>query len=375
MKRFLRKMAGFLPVIVMIAVINLIADPANIYEAEYETKAAGLLLAGKNIAGMTNYDERLLQEKIIRGENTCPETIILGSSRVMMFSEESLDISDYRNHGMSGAGVFDYLGILGVYEDCDKMPGRVILGLDPWVLNESDTDLRHQTLMAYIDRFETKIGAEGKRSQINLGFIQRKLQFLSIPYFQSSVKKLLLNPEEVLEFKRDMDFYVLPDGFDIMEVEEAIRYTDGSTDSDKEEREKSIDDVNVDAKEYVTGAVYKIEGYNRLHLPYCKYLEILVDYLQNRGIEVVFYLPPYHPYVYQRLVENPDYKNVFEAEEFFIDLAGKKGIDIYGAYNPALLGCTETDFSDGMHMVRRSMWKAWKKIRAGGQDQGVCNLP
>lgn len=45
-----------------------------------------------------------------------------------------------RNHGMSGAGVFDYLGILGIYESCNKLPGTVIMGLDPWILNESSGD-------------------------------------------------------------------------------------------------------------------------------------------------------------------------------------------------------------------------------------------
>ncbi len=368
MKCFLRKMAGFFPLIVIIVLVNLVVDPANIYKAEYETKAAEMLLSGKNVAGMTDYDERLLQEKIIRGENTCPATIILGSSRVMMLSGESLKISNYRNHGVSGAGIFDYMGILGIYEDCGKMPEQVILGLDPWVLNENDTDSRYQTLIEYINAFEGKIGGTGKTNGIYLGFIQKKLQFLSIPYFQSSMKKLVLNPKEALRFNKDITFYALLDNFNIMEIEEAIRYADGSTDSKKEVRERRVEDVNASAREYVTGEVYKIENYNYLCPSYCERMEMMIDYLQNKDIEVIFYLPPYHPYVYQYLVKNPDYKNVFEAEEFFMDLAQKKGIDIYGSYNPMLLGCTENDFSDGMHMMRGSMWKAWKKIKASGKD-------
>lgn len=362
MKRFLGKLARFFPVIMMVVIMNVLIDPANIYKVGYEVKAAKLLVSGKNLAGMTNYDERLLQEEIIKRETVCPTTIILGSSRVMTMSEETIPISNYRNHGVSGAVLFDYLGILGVYEACDKMPEQVIIGLDPWILNENNGESRYQSLIEYIDAFQETLGIKQRTGNKYLGSVEKRLQFLSIPYFQSSVKKLLISSKESLNFGRDIDFYELANNFSITDVKEAVRYTDGSTDSNKKTREKNIDAVNADAKEYVNGSIYHIEEYDGLCTDYCDILEKLLEYLQNRGVTVVFYMPPYHPYVYQYLVENPNYKSVFEAEKFFINLAREKGIRVYGAYNPMLLECTESDFTDGMHMLRSSMGKSWKIV-------------
>lgn len=360
MKRFLGKLARFFPLIMVIVILNVLIDPANIYKVGYEAKAAKLLVSGKNVAGMTDYDERLLQEEIIKRENGCPTTIILGSSRVMTMSGETIPISNYRNHGVSGAVLFDYLGILGVYEACNKMPEQVIVGLDPWILNKNNGESRYQSLMGYIDVFQETLGIKQTTGNMHLGSIEKKLQFLSIPYFQSSVKKLLLSPKESFDFNRNIDFYELSNNFSIINVKEAVRYTDGSIDYNKKTREKDIDAVNADAKEYVTGSIYHIEEYNGLCTDYCDILEKLVEYLQNRGVTVVFYLPPYHPYVYEYLVENSNYRSVFEAEKFFINLAREKGISVYGAYNPMLLECTESDFIDGMHMLRSSTGKSWR---------------
>lgn len=208
MKYFLKKLSKFVPILVIVAMVNLTVDPANIYKEKYEEKAAKLLLSGKNVAGMTNYDERILQEELIKGEHGCPDTIIIGSSRVMTLSNETIGIENYRNHGVSGAGIFDYMGILGVYESCNKMPKKVIIGIDPWVLNENNGDTRYQSFMQYVNICQELIQGKNKTiKMIKKISLEKEMQLLSIPYFQSSIHELVKDPGKILKFENTVDFY------------------------------------------------------------------------------------------------------------------------------------------------------------------------
>ena len=339
MKHFLINLAKFLPIVIAVAAVNVIVDPANIYVKGYEEEMADLLLAGKNVAGMTNYDERILQEDIIQKEKICPDIIIVGSSRVMIISDESINIENYRNHGMSGAGIWDYIGILGIYEAEDKMPEQIIMGLDPWILNENNGDARYQSLAGYIDEFKETIRGTEKQQEgrKSLPSFEKELQLFSIPYFQNSVKKLLKDPKSVLKLNGKKKFY----GTEKRIVEDAIYYTDGSMESNREYRERDVETVNADAKGYVTGKVYQLENYDSLSEINCDMLERTIDYLQDKGEK---------------------YKMVLAAEIYFRDLAAKKEIDVYGSYDPKELGCTEEDFLDGMHMKRERISNSWKKV-------------
>ncbi len=356
MKKFLRKILMFVPIIFVIIVVNVIVDPAHIYKKSYEEEAAKLLLSGQNVVGMTNYDERIFQEEFIRNEPICPDTILLGSSRIMTLTDEAMkNMGGYRNHGISGAGIFDYLGILGIYESCNKLPMKVVLGLDPWILNENNGETRYQSIVKYINDFG-EILPDFTKLEAN-ALSEKRMQFISVPYFQSSVEFLLKNPDRIWDLYDNIGFYGTKERL----VDETIRYIDGSIEYQLEEREKSVEQANKCAKDYVKGGIYQSEGYNSLSEKYCVLLEKLVEYLQEEGREVLFYLPPYHPYVYQYLVNNVKYKNIFEAEKFFISLSEKRNIDVYGAYNPKETECTERDFLDGMHLKRTSMKKAWRK--------------
>lgn len=360
MKQFLINLAKFLPIVMIVAAINVIVDPANIYVMGYEEEMADLLLAGKNVAAMTNYDERILQEKIIQREKICPKTIILGSSRVMIISDESVNMENYRNHGMSGAGIWDYIGILGIYESNGKMPEQIIMGLDPWILNENNGDARYQSLAAYIDEFMKAMeGTEIQQKKIkNLPSLEKSLQLFSFPYFQNSIKNLLKNPKKALKLDGNKEFY----GTEKRNVEEAIYYTDGSMESNRVYRERSIETVNADAMGYVTGKVYQLENYDSLSGTNCGMMERTIEYLQNKEVQVTFYLPPYHPIVYEYLKNNERYEMILSAETYFRNLAIEKEIDVYGSYDPQILGCTEEDFLDGMHMKREKMSDSWKKV-------------
>lgn len=356
MKRFLLKLTGFVPILAVIIFVNFRVDPANIYKKGYEQKAAEILLSGQNVVGMDNYDERILQEEIIRKLKETPDAIIIGSSRVMTLSGEMIGIEEeYWNHGVSGAGIPDYLGILGIYDEYSELSGRVIIGLDPWILNDNSRDTRYQSIAKYVDRFRKKIEGTDGRIQLERISFEKEMQLVSLSYFQSAFHLVTENPE--LLKKSATGFY----GTNKKDVADSIRYTDGSIEYNKAFRERSVEAAFADAKIYVSQGIYQIENYQMLSMEKRMLFENMIDYLQKDGADVIFYLPPYHPFVYEFIKENKNYQMVLEAEKYFRNVAEEKGIKLYGSYNPGFLNCTEEDFLDGMHMKRECILKSWKQ--------------
>ncbi|WP_320971640.1 hypothetical protein [Enterocloster bolteae] len=69
--------------------------------------------------------------------------------------------------------------------------------------------------------------------------------------------------------------------------------------------------------------------------------ENLVNYFVSEGIEVIFYLPPYHPIVYDYINKHEKYREVLLAEKYFKDFAIDNSIELYGSYDPACCDCNE----------------------------------
>ena len=69
------------------------------------------------------------------------------------------------------------------------------------------------------------------------------------------------------------------------------------------------------AENFVKGKVYHVEGYEELDKDLQNNFSLFIKHLQEQKIKVVLYFPPYHPYVYNFLKDNPRYSKVFEGNE------------------------------------------------------------
>lgn len=366
MKRLYVNLLKFMPIVILVVMINILIDPARIYRVNYEKTAADIINSGKNIVGMKDYNERKLQKYIILGEKRMPETSIIGSSRVMELSDESTGLSGCMNNGMSGAGIYDYYGILGLYQHYNSnIPDRIVLGLDPWILNINNGDTRYVELQDYIEEFNQEIDNVNNTDSSYFSdyyreqkeYVKSKLQMFSLTYFQSSMKTLIKEPSSIIPSQ--IDFY----GTNEIVVDGGIRYSDGSTEYDKDFRNQSVDTVNENARNYTAGSVYQMEKYENLDIGYIKLLEKMLDYCSRNDVEIIFFLPPFHPYVYNTLSSNPKYSIICEAETLFRIMAKDRDISVFGSYNPSAIGCNENDFLDGMHMRRKCIKKAWRKTQ------------
>jgi len=140
MKIILKKVIVItLLVLIPISLFNYTADPANIFHENYVESITNIILDRKNAALTTaNFDERLLQEKIITSKKNNYEIVCLGSSRSLQIDSSLFQDKSFFNHSVSGSSIEDFVAIYEILIENNKLPKSIILGIDPWIFNKNN---------------------------------------------------------------------------------------------------------------------------------------------------------------------------------------------------------------------------------------------
>lgn len=354
MEKFVYTVLGInISLLVLTAVMCYNVDPANIFGHNKFMEQAGTIVAQGNIVAINaNHDERLLQKKIIELTDENYDVLIFGSSRSMLLKESLFSNESVHNYSVSGSGLQDDLALLTLYiESRHQYPKKVVLGLDPWVLNENSGDTRWQSLSDSYLKGMQQLGLEPEK--IGQMKQDKYKQLISFPYIKASLSALKNHPRTVRQVASE----------DEMSDTEGGMNPDGSHIEQRCIANRTDVEVEKDAQSYVSDSiVYQMEKYNELSNKRILLLTKLVDNLKVNGVEVIFYLPPYHPYVYEQLFANPQYNTFLKAETYIRSMAKDNGITVYGAYNPKELGVDNSDFTDGMHLRYDRASKVFKVI-------------
>ena len=92
-------------------------------------------------------------------------------------------------------------------------------------------------------------------------------------------------------------------------------------------------------------------------------LELWIDSLQQSGVQVVFWLSPYHPDAYRFLANSSDYRIILDVQKYFEELAISKNIPLVGSYNPEDIPCTKDEFYDEQHPKESCLEKIWAEYK------------
>lgn len=329
--------------LVCIAVFNLWQDPAGIFAGEnpYKTMAKESC-SGKKLVVSGNYDERLFTKNVIELGDNRYDVIVLGSSRIMDIGEQDFpDEIKVRNLGVSGAALEDDIAIWESYvTHMDALPKLVIVGIDPWLFNRHNGENRWKSLTEEYLAGMKRLGLKSDVQKDN----ERYRSLLSISYTKESWKKYR-NPVKPLEVPLE-----IWNSQEESAEDKSLIYADGSR---MGSRKSYREDAEAKARAYVRDKVYHLEKYKELDEGLRDIFSAWIKSMQKQGIKVIFFLPPYHPLVYDHLQQNIQYKNAFEAGAWAKDFAADQGIDIIGAYNPQEMGVGKDAFIDGMHMKRQ----------------------
>ena len=346
MKKFIFKTTIFSVLTLLFLVsVNYWGDSAKIFHPAYEKKIADIIFTNQNATNISNYDERILQKELIDKLHSNPDILILGSSRTMLINSTFFEEKKVINNSVSGASIEDLIAIYQIYNEKDILPKKIILGIDPWLLNENNGQKRWKSLEKEYTSFSIE------RKEINKSILNNKvMQLFSFSYFQASLKNLpnvIKGKSEPIASKEKYN-------------QTSTRLVDASLSYGKQYREVSNEEVNNNAKNYISGNIYSIEKFNTISPDILQEFENLCLSILENNIELSFFLTPYHPIVYEKVIQ--DYSIVLDVENQVVKFAEEKGIECFGSFSPQKVDMKNTDFYDGMHCKEHAV-KEIMKVR------------
>lgn len=390
--------AAVAPVLAFMVWFNYTVDCSGLYQGDLTYRnIVELLLSGENVSGFSQMDHRKVAELYIQllPQEQAQETVALGSSRVMQITEELVGTSFF-NYGVTGGDYRDLMNHFYLLDKYGKLPQRVIIGVDPWLLrsdaveDRSNAVLYEETLArmlghdtgyvapeestAYLlcDRLLQSLTA-GRTTLTDLNVTGVTLDALFDPsYFQGNVDYWWKNRNAeaiTSEITKDGELavYQAVDASGLVHNTGEIKMADGSVWYSEEFRSSTADQVLSSAHAHA-GNFLHMSDYAALETAQCILFEEFITYVQSCGVEVVFYLSPYHPftYEYQTIYNVETHAGFFEIEPYLRAFAARQGITVVGSYDPRNLGLTEADFYDGLHVKTSGIAKFFGGFDADG---------
>jgi hypothetical protein len=321
-----------------ISIFNYLVDPLSVFSQSdnqsREYKLAELLTNHPNIIS-TNMDERkFIQARVnLESSQFDPNTIIVGSSRVMQLGNHLLD-KNVLNLGVSGATIEDQVAILDIATKKFN-PNTLIIGADPWVFNDASGQTRWQTLSEEYQRAVANLELGSK-----VEIIKKKKnyeQLIGSAYTKESISYVyneFFNPKKDENIEYSDSDQPLPN-------KDIIR-RDGSRVYNLKYANQNEDLKTRDSKNWIN---YSMNPYSFSK----KRKEILEALLENynKDYEIIMLLTPYHPAAYDEILKNASV--IIEMEKELRLVAQSKNIRIIGSYNPDRYDCQGPEFFDGAH--------------------------
>ncbi len=327
---------------IFIGIFNYKIDSLGLLKETTYDKIGKELSNGKIIAGLGNIDERIFRKKQIEHLKNDVEYIAIGSSRTMQLRKNMFlndGINNFQNYSVSGASIEDYIALIQVHKNkFNQLPKNIIFGLDSWIFNKNSSQTRYLSLKDEYLQFMKILNM----TKINQQTRSKLSYLLSLDYAKENRKYYKKNKNKKVE---NLTYYIV----DTIEVDAALKMPDGSIYYPYKNRFPNFDEVEKIAKSYAQGSVYSLERYEEISN--IEIFEKLITYLKNNGVNVYFYLTPYHPITYDILVSKEKYKIIDEVEIYVKEFAKQNNIKVVGSYNPHMLNLKNEHFFDGMHSL------------------------
>lgn len=345
MKKWFRAVLFVLPLCVMIAFVNWYVDSYAYLRVTYEEIGRQMVEERSNVTGLeeSDFNDRNLLLSCLK-QQEAKEVLVQGSSRVFTFEHAMFGTDSFYNAGLSESTIYDLLAVTGILVEENKLPEKMIIGVDAFLFNESTNNEKWKELESY-EKYMEEILSGGIPASVKAKNIGTNCdKFLSLEYFRYNVT--LLPEKERFEVTYTKDW----------EADRYMKHYDGSVAYQKELREVDRQDViSLTQQSIEEHVVYRLTDYKEIDAASLRYFEELLAYLQEEGVEVILYLPPYSPMMYDYIKSDEHFSLVFTVEERMKQIASDRGIALYGSYNPEQSGVEMTDLYDVYHLKTEKM--------------------
>jgi hypothetical protein len=343
-KFFIKLLIIVVPIGTLVALCNYFIDPANLFSADrYVSGVAGILGKGNNADNVFNYDERLLQEKMIQHLNTTPDIIIMGSSRVMEIDNSFFPGQKVLNVGVSHANIYDIIAITGLLDSMNRVPQNIYLNVDPGLISKKATE-EWQSLDFYYRRYITK---------------NDPLRLIDIPTNLKNQKKIsslfsLQYLKESLSFLfKGLDKEIIDVGKNMPVI--GGRLSDGSVCYSNEYKNPDTALMRVTALETARKEKLSEKDPEKIEL-----LNGLLDFYARRNTKVHFILLPFHPAYYETI--NAHQQNLFkDYEKLYRTIASERNIAVTGTFDPGFYPIPQVQFYDMYHCSKKAIQTIFSK--------------
>ena len=339
MRRLILKLLVIVvPVGLLIGFVNFFVDPANIFSnGSYCYGIAEILMKGHNVDNTINFDERLLQVKMISGVKRTPDVIILGSSRVWEIGSDFYPGKTVMSCGVPGATLDDLVGIIGLLDSLNHLPKEVVISLDPFLVCEhlnSDWGSLTEYHAHLLRKLNLPLDFSDPPARL-----RKLMNLFSLNYFKGSCEFLLLGKSKQyvdVGTARPTRYGKFYDG--------TIAYPEKFLHPDTA----------------LTSILAKDAGEESgIQKPDKKKMVLLgrmVNYLVKNNVKVKLLLIPYHPGYYQYVqTHQSDLFDQFDKE--FHDMAKEQNLEVIGSFDPGQLGITISAFYDAYHLDKSHLQK------------------
>lgn len=363
MKKWCKAFLFILPLLAMIAAVNWYVDSYACLRVTYDEIAGKMIGESQNVVGLeeSNFNDRSLLLACLKMQKEPQEIIVMGSSRVLTFEHTMFNTDSFYNAGLSESTFYDLLAAVGILAQDDKFPETMIIGVDPYLFNVSHNNDRWQELQVYEEYMEEQLEKDAagnengrdagnerkdtddkKRETIQTGRDNGK--WLSLDYFRYNVTCIPKRERFMVSYTDDYEGTLY------------IKHCDGSISYQEKLRTVQEEDVIEMTQQAMTEqVVYRMTDYREIDEKSMEMFADLVDYLQKQGVEVILYLPPYSPMLYDYIESEQLYRITLDVEEKMKELASEKGIALYGSYDPSGSGLKMSDLYDVYHVKTEKM--------------------
>ncbi len=351
MKKWCKAFAFLVPLLCMVAAVNWYVDSYAYLRVTYDQIGEQMAVHKRNVAGLeeSDFNDRKLLLACLKQQEEAKEVIVAGSSRVMNFDHEMFGTESFYNTGLSESTLMDLLAVVGILDRNGQLPQKMIIGVDAFLFNTSHNNDRYRELQAYVDYMLQKLedgrGITAQTEdglQINTGRDHAK--WLSLDYFRYNVTLLPQHKRFRVTYTTDW------------ETEQYLKHYDGSIAYQRSLREVDAADVEALTRQAMEeGVVYRMTDYHQIDERSMELFAAMTAYLQECGVEVMLYLPPYSPMMYNYIESEEQYRITFRVEERIRQIAQDTNTALYGSYDPAGCGLAMADLYDLYHVKTEKM--------------------
>ncbi len=341
-----------LPIPLFMMWFNYKVDVSGLFQGELAPReVATMLLNGETVSNYDKMDERQVLEIYVQNlpEDQIPDTLALGSSRVMQLNSDIVGGSFF-NAGMSGASFMDIANTWYLFERAEKLPKNLIICVDPWLFNGvSTSDLnRNSDTKLFSEFLEKGLGIASDYEEPDKVALWKAL--IDPAYFQGNVRYYLKQKQtgqSTTENGESIPFHAVTG--DISQLDYAVMFPDGSIQYPVDFRTWPEDRVMSEVLGQA-GTISAMHGFPEMDSYWTDLFDRFVQHVQAQGTNVVFLLTPYHPFICLHVHNNPEgLEGFFQVEPWLREYGAAHGIPVYGSYHAGRAGIPESLFFDGLH--------------------------